>query len=111
MVLSMEGQGFRISSFPTRLSATSFPFSSTTAASIRIFFDGSDKRSNRRRRRVKNGDSVIFDQLPKTIRFRPIWSSFVHHNRRPVAERSVHDVAVAGDPTDVCATPINIFLL
>ena len=39
-----------------------------------------------------------------------VWRALVHHLGRTVCERSVDDVGVAGDPTDVRCAPVDVGL-
>src|SRR5215510_11750389 len=43
-----------------------------------------DEGANRGRRRVENVDAVTFDDVPESIRLRPIRRAFVHESRRAV---------------------------
>ena len=68
--------------------------------------EGSDRRWSS----VENRDTIIGNQLPETIGLRPIRSSLVHEAGCTVGERSVDEVAVTGDPTNVSSAPVNILL-
>ena len=69
------------------------------------------ERANRRRRRVEDRDAVALDDRPEAILLRPVGRAFVHHDRRAVGQRSVHDVAVPGDPADVGGAPVDVVFL
>ena len=66
--------------------------------------------ANRSRGRVEDVDLVALDDLPESVRIRIIGSAFVHQTRSPVEQRTVKNVAVARDPTDVRRTPVRIFI-
>ena len=60
---------------------------------------------------VKDGDAVIRDELPESIRLGPVGSTLVHEAGRSVGKGSVDKVAMAGDPSDVGRAPVDIILL
>ena len=64
-------------------------------------------RSDRRRCRVEDVDLVALDDRPPTILVRVVRDALVDHAGRAVAQRPVHDVAVAGDPADVGRAPVH----
>ena len=67
--------------------------------------------ANRGRCGVKHADFVALDDLPPAI---PAWRvrrSFIDHTGGTVRERSVNDVRVPGDPTDVGGCPVDILIL
>ena len=66
------------------------------------------ERANRRRRGVENRHAVALDDLPEAILLRPVGRAFVHHHGRAVGQRSVDDVAVAGDPADIGRAPVDV---
>src|SRR4051794_14814329 len=70
-----------------------------------------DKSSDSGRGRVKDGDAVTLDDVPKTIERRVIRSPLIHHDRRAVRERAVDNITMAGHPADIGRTPINILVL
>src|SRR5215813_4773215 len=69
-----------------------------------------NKCADRGRRGIKNVDPIFFDDFPKPVWFRPIRRTFVHHRCRAVSERTIDDVAVAGDPANISGTPKNILI-
>ncbi len=69
--------------------------------------EGADGRG----RGVEDGDAVALDDLPEAILLRPVGRAFVHQHGGAVRERSVDDVAVAGDPADVGRAPVDVVLL
>ena len=69
------------------------------------------ERANRGRRGVEDRDAVALDDLPEAILLRPVGRAFVHHHRRAVGQRTVDDVAVAGDPADVGRAPVDVLVL
>src|SRR5215475_7987569 len=69
-----------------------------------------NKSANRRWRRVKNADPIFFDDFPESVRFRPVRSAFIHDRRRAVGERTIDDVAMARNPTDISSAPVNILI-
>ncbi len=69
------------------------------------------ERADRRRRRVEDRHAVALDDVPEAILVREVRRAFVHHHRRAVGERAVHDVAVARDPADVRRAPVDVVFL
>ena len=63
--------------------------------------------ADRGRRRVEDVDAVALDDRPPAVPIREVGHAFVHDARRPVAERAVDDVAVAGHPADVGRAPVD----
>ena len=61
-----------------------------------------------RRSGVEDGDFVILDDAPPSVLSACVGRPFVHHLRHAVSERSVDDVAVAGDPADVRRGPADV---
>src|SRR5579863_9285272 len=70
-----------------------------------------DQRADGGRRSIENADAIFLDHAPPAVELRIIGSAFVHHAGRTGGERSVDDVAVAGDPSDVGRAPVRIFFL
>ena len=60
---------------------------------------------------VKDGDTVLLDDIPEATEVGMIGSTFIHDLSHAIGERSVGDVGMAGDPTDVGGTPVNIVIL
>src|SRR6185369_9317192 len=67
--------------------------------------------ANGSRCRVKNRDRVSLTDVPEAIALRPVRRAFVHHARRSVRERPVHEVRVTGYPTDVRGAPEDVLVL
>src|SRR6266404_9963961 len=55
-----------------------------------------NKRTDRRWSCVENVDSILFDDFPESIGFRPVRRTFIHNNRGAVRERTIDDVTVTG---------------
>ena len=70
-----------------------------------------DERANRGRRRVEDADVILLDHLPEAIVLGEIRRAFVHHDRRARQQRSVHGVAMPGDPADIGGAPVDVFVL
>src|SRR5205807_770691 len=64
--------------------------------------------ANRRRGGVQDGDAVALDDLPPAAAVGEVGRALVHDRGGAVAERAVHDVAVAGDPSHVGRTPVDV---
>ena len=69
---------------------------------------GLHQRADRGRRGVEDIDLVLVDDLPESRHRRIIRHAFEHQRGGAVGERSIDDVAVAGDPADVGGAPINV---
>ena len=63
--------------------------------------------ADRGRRGVQDVDAVALDDLPPALRVRVVRNALVDHPGRAVAERAVHDVAVAGHPADIGGAPVH----
>ncbi len=70
-----------------------------------------DESADRGRRGIENIDAVFFDDAPEAIVLGKIRGPLVHHHRRAGRERTVHSVAVPGDPADVSGAPVDVLLL
>ena len=66
------------------------------------------QRADRGRRGVEDVDLVLVDDFPEPRVARIIRHAFEHQRGRAVRERSVDDVAVAGDPADVGGAPVDV---
>ena len=66
------------------------------------------ERPDHRRRGVEDRDAVLLDDLPPAAAVRGLRRALVHDRRRPVGQRPVDDVAVAGDPADVGRRPEDV---
>src|SRR3954470_9383191 len=69
-----------------------------------------NKGTNRRRCRVEDCDLVLLNNLPKAAFIGMIGSALVHEDRRAGGQRSVHDIAMSRDPTDVRRAPKNVIV-
>ena len=65
---------------------------------------------DQRRRRVIDGDAVLFDDLEVPVLVRRIRRALVDDLGGAVGQRPVHDVGVPGDPADIGCAPIHIGL-
>ena len=61
-------------------------------------------------RGVEHRDLVLLDDRPPPVAAGRVGRALVHHRRDAVGERSVDDVAVAGDPADVGGAPVDVGL-
>ena len=68
------------------------------------------ERSDRCRSGVEDRDLVLINDLPQSIVARKVGNAFVHHLRRTVTQRAIHDVAVSRDPTDIGGAPEDVGL-
>ena len=66
------------------------------------------QRADRRRRRVEGVDLVLVDHFPETRRRRIVRHALEHQRGGAVRQRSIDDVAVAGDPADVGGAPVDV---
>ena len=66
---------------------------------------------DRRRRGVDDVDLVLVAHLPEPRHAGIVRHALEHHGGGAVRQRPVDDVAVAGDPADVCGAPVNIALV
>ena len=64
--------------------------------------------ADRGRRGVEDRHAVALDELPPAVLARRVGRALVEHRRRAVGQRAVDDVAVAGDPADVGAAPVDV---
>ena len=67
-------------------------------------------RADRGGRGVEDRDAVAFDDLPPAVLAGEVRRPLVEDRGRAVAQRTVDDVAVAGDPPDVGGAPVDIRL-
>src|SRR5262249_20099947 len=70
-----------------------------------------DKSPDRSRGSIKDVDLVSVDYLPEAVRLRPVWTATVHHLGRAILQRAIHDIAMAGHPSDVGCAPVCILVL
>ena len=61
-------------------------------------------------RGVELGDFVLLHQLPESALMRGVRCALVDHLGRTVDQRTVDDVAVAGDPSDIGGAPVDVLL-
>ncbi len=66
--------------------------------------------ADRGRRGVEDRDAVVLDELPPHVLVRVVGRPLPHHRRRPVGQRPVDDVGVAGHPADVGRAPVDVVL-
>ncbi len=64
---------------------------------------------NRRRRSIEHVNGVLLDELPQAVVLGVVRCAVVQYCRRSERERAVDDVGVAGNPADVCRTPVGVF--
>jgi hypothetical protein len=69
------------------------------------------ERADCGRRRVKLRDLVALDDVPVPARVRIEWRALEHERRGAVAQRSIHDVGVTCNPSNICSAPKNILFL
>ena len=60
---------------------------------------------------VEDVHLVTINDRPESVRLGEIGSTFVHQAGGAVLQWSIHNVAVAGNPANVCCTPIGVFFL
>ena len=77
---------------------------------LRDFPPGFHKRSDRGRRGVENRHPIFFDDLPPPARSGAVGSALINHLSGAVRKRSVHHIAVAGDPADIGCAPVDVGL-
>ena len=51
---------------------------------------------------------VLFAHRPEAIIVWIVWNTFEDQRGRPIKKRSVHDIAVTRDPSDVGGAPVNL---
>src|SRR5258706_10152368 len=59
---------------------------------------------------VEDVDRVPLDDGPEAAEVGKVGRAFVHERGRTVGERTVNDIGVASDPTDVGGTPVGVAL-
>src|SRR5689334_9790711 len=60
---------------------------------------------------VEDSGLIFLDNFPPAVGSGIGWNALVQNNGRGVHQRSVNDVAVSGDPTDVGGTPEDVIRL
>src|SRR5579863_5672161 len=60
---------------------------------------------------VENAYLMAVNDAPETIRLGTVGRALVHHAGCTVLQRPINDVAVAGDPANVCGAPVSVFFL
>ena len=60
-------------------------------------------------RRIEDRDAVLLDDRPESVVRRVVGHPLIHDLSGAIEKRSVHDVAVAGDPADVGGAPVHVF--
>ena len=76
---------------------------------LRPFVSPFDECANGGGRGVQNIYLVAVNDAPEAVGFRKIGRAFVHQSGGAILQRSIDDVAVAGDPTNVGSAPIRVF--
>ena len=76
---------------------------------LRPFVSPFDECANGGGRGVQNIYLVAVNDAPEAIGLREIGRAFVHQSGGAILQRSIDDVAVAGDPTNVGSAPIRVF--
>ena len=66
------------------------------------------ERADRGGRCVEDGRLVLLGDRPEAVLVGLVGRSLVHDPGGVVRERAVDDVGVAGDPADVCGTPVHV---
>ena len=69
-----------------------------------------DEGADGGRRGVENGHAVVLDDAPEAVRVGPVRGTFIHQAGHAIGQRTVDQVAMAGDPADVGAAPIDVVL-
>src|SRR5262249_42472851 len=59
---------------------------------------------------IENIDPVLFDDSPEPIGLGPVRRALVHDNCRAIRQRTIDNIAVTRDPTNVGCAPKNIFV-
>src|SRR5678816_2802211 len=59
---------------------------------------------------VEDCDAVALDNLPEPIPPWPIRGALIHHDSRPVRERTIDDVTMSRHPADISGAPVHIVL-
>ncbi len=75
---------------------------------LRPLFAPLDESADGRGSGVEDGDLVAVDDGPEAVGLREVGRAFVHQRGAAVLQRTVHDVAVAGDPPNIGGAPVNI---
>src|SRR5271170_4711505 len=70
-----------------------------------------DERADGGWRSIENAYLMPVDDAPEAIRLRAVGRAFIHHCGGAVLQRSVDNVAVARDPSDVGRAPVRVFFL
>src|SRR5262249_18463774 len=70
-----------------------------------------EKGPDRRWGSIKNVDLVPFNYLPEAIGLGPVWRALVHHAGRAILQRTIHDIAMTGHPSNVGCAPVSILVL
>ena len=69
-----------------------------------------DEGANRGGRGVENVHFVARDDRPETVGLGEIRRAFVHHAGGAVLQRTVDDVAVPGDPSNISGAPVRVLV-
>ena len=75
---------------------------------LRILITGGHQGPDGSGGRVKNIHFVFFADLPKSGWIRECRDAFKHERSGTIQQRSIEDITMAGNPSDIRRTPINI---
>ncbi len=68
----------------------------------------SHQRADGCRGGIKNRYIMRVTHLPETRRIGIGWHAFEHHRRRAIRERTIDDIGVPCDPTNISRAPVNV---
>ena len=77
---------------------------------LRPFVSPFDEGADRGGSGVEDADFVAIDDAPEAVLLGKVRSAFVHQGCCAVLQRSVDDVAVSGDPSNVGGAPDTCLL-
>ncbi len=77
---------------------------------LRMFVSPAHEGADCRGGGVEDGDAMPLDDLPETIRFRPVRRPFVHQRCGPVQQRTVDHVGMPGHPADISGAPVDVLI-
>src|SRR5678815_4052567 len=112
MVRNIDGQGRLITKYPPSLASTDLPSRVIMSASI----PGNGFVPDPGLVVVAPGMGVIMIEPVSvchhvsTIGLGKVRRTFVHDGSRTIRERTVNDVTMTGDPTDVGRTPVDVIV-
>ena len=102
--LVIPDPGFRIDRLADRAEHTQ----TVTARLLDMLVPGALQRADGGRRRIEDVDLVLVDDLPAARGGGIGRQTLEHQGLGAIRERPVDDVAVSGDPADVCRAPIDV---